>query len=138
MNRTREEFCENLQFTSIGYASVASGAIFLVLGFFVGFKRDLKHHPYPIIATACLTQASFFYTVKMNMYVLCNNFLFELFSLPFERLNILSRDSSFNILHNMSLMLSFLPHFMAYSVNAILLIDIYLMIKNPFYPRGKR
>ena len=131
----------------------------MLVGFFLRYDRKFRDHPYPIISSAIFLQA-IYYSLHYVNYQLCNSFCVRLlcntitFSQalfndgPIGAFRTLSEggyecSASFEYevfmgLHYMQNIFEVVSTYGCITLNSVLFIDLYLTLRNPFFPRKNR
>jgi hypothetical protein len=126
-----------------------SGILLMLVSFFILYNKNLKHHPYPLIGFACLTEAVFWFsqvTTESLCLIDAPKIEVETFDIPFNILKIktnrlknwkryfdtlqfqLTRQKVMSLVSFELVMLS----------NYLIVVDLFWTIKNPFVSREKR
>ena len=145
------------------FVTLTSGCFLSVAGFYLLLNKKFKKHPYPMIGMACLFQAAYFFSY-FDIFSICEYGLIE--GLGYN-LGLWKMMSSQGIIEGFSAWSNygkwkeeyftpedsyriFVNYIISWKVkvitltylhlcsNSILFIDLFLTLKNPFYPRQKR
>ena len=119
--------------------STLSGLCLAIIGFFFLLNKKFKKHPYSLFAYACLLQSVYFFCHYSNFLICLLNLSLSLewskfnFNPDYEDIFF-----SFKTLLIMWKTICISMTYMQLTANSIIFIDLYLTLKNPFYPRKKR
>ena len=114
----------------------ASGLCLFLVGMYLLFNRNFKKHPYPMLGITCLAESSWIYNFsQFNLIFVAKIYKIFAFSLFFRM------DDPKELHFCMSFLIKnykvfFIACFqVTYVINGLIYLDLYLTLRNPFYPR---
>ena len=112
----------------------------MLTGFFILSNKNLKQHPYTLIAMELLMHGGMYLSQDTNFRITELPYYFCLDYTMFWRSDISYREYYFYYVWTMNfahrLYLVFLQAYLSF--NVVLYSDLYLIMNNPFYPRERR
>ena len=141
---------------------LTSGLFLAFTGFYLILNKNFRHHPYPMIGTACLFQAAYFFSY-FDIFVVCKSNLIEYHAYNIGIWTSIKESGPYGVIEWLNysswMAANFTPEikylifkqfiiswkvmvitftYLHLGANSVIFIDLYLTLRNPFYPRKKR